>query len=195
MLSAEHFRELYQKIPAGIAAEMISPFELLRFTSEKRWTRAYLERTADGLMVYLLEPNNQVLRQFKVAAATLALVARRNDMASQSLEELASFQNRIYPADRFFAALASLPEEERHGLISQPERLLEVSGQITRVGISDEALAGFVDVGVEIQSGSQRRVLLLQGQDWAVWRLRSRLEGKLSKRRGGQGPQEVYSAQ
>lgn len=195
MLSAEHFRELYQKIPAGIAAEMISPFELLRFTSEKRWTRAYLEKTADGLMVYLLEPNNQVLRQFKVAAATLAMVARRNDMASQSLEDLPSFQNRIYPADRFFAALASLPEEERHGLVSQPERLLEVSGQITRVGISDESLAGFVDVGVEIQSGSQRRVLLLQGQDWAVWRLRSLLEGKPSQRRGGKGPQEVYSAQ
>jgi hypothetical protein len=195
MLSAEHFRELYQKIPSGIAAEMISPFDLLRFTSEKRWTRAYLEKTADGLMVYLLEPNNQVLRQFKVAAATLALVARRSDMASQSLEDLASFQNRIYPAERFFAALASLPEEERRGLISQPERLLEVSGQITRVGISDEALAGFVDVGVEIQSGSQRRVLLLQGQDWAVWRLRSLLEGKLSRPRAGKGSQEAYSAQ
>ncbi len=195
MLSAEHFRELYQKIPSGIAAEMISPFDLLRFTSEKRWTRAYLEKTADGLMVYLLEPNNQVLRQFKVAAATLALVARRSDMASQSLEDLASFQNRIYPAERFFAALASLPEEDRRGLISQPERLLEVSGQVTRVGISDEAVAGFVDVGVEIQAGSQRRVLLLQGQDWAVWRLRSLLEGKLSRPRAGKGSQEAYSAQ
>ena len=195
MLSAEHFRELYQKIPSGIAAEMISPFDLLRFTSEKRWTRAYLEKTADGLMVYLLEPNNQVLRQFKVAAATLALVARRSDMASQSLEDLASFQNRIYPAERFFVALASLPEEDRRGLISQPERLLEVSGQVTRVGISDEAVAGFVDVGVEIQSGAQRRVILLQGQDWAVWRLRSLLEGKLPKSRGGKGTQEAYSAQ
>jgi hypothetical protein len=195
MLSAEHFRELYQKIPSGIAAEMISPFDLLRFTSEKRWTRAYLEKTADGLMVYLLEPNNQVLRQFRVPAASVALLARRSDMTSQSLEDLVSFQNRIYPAERFFAALAALPEEDRRGLIPQPERLLDVSGQITRVGISDEALAGFVDVGVEIQSGAQRRVLLLQGQDWAVWRLRSLLEGKLSKSRGGKGSQEAYSAQ
>lgn len=195
MLSAEHFRELYQKIPSGIAAEMISPFDLLRFTSERRWTRAYLEKTADGLMVYLLEPNNHVLRQFRVTAASIALMARRSDMASQSLEDLASFQNRIYPAERFFAALAALPEEDRRGLIPQPERLLDVSGQITRVGISDEALAGFVDVGVEIQSGAQRRVLLLQGQDWAVWRLRSLLEGKLSKSRGGKESQEAYSAQ
>jgi hypothetical protein len=194
MLSAEHFRELYLRIPSGIAAEMISPFELLRFASEKRWTRAYLEKSADGLMVYLLEPNNHVLRQVRVAAGTLALMARRSDMTSQSLEDLASFQNRIYPAERFFAVLASLPEEDRRGLIAQPERLLDVSGQITRVGISDEALSGFVDMGVEVQTGVQRRVLLLQGQDWAVWRLRSLLEGTSAGSRGGQRLQEAHSA-
>ena len=195
MLSAEHFRELYQKIPSGIAAEMISPFDLLRLTSEKRWARTYIEKTTDGLMVYLLEPTNHVLRQFRVASASIALMARRSALASQSLEDLASFQHRIYPAERFFAALAALPEEERRGLIAQPEKLLDVSGQITRVGVSDEALAGFVDVGMEIQSGTERRVLLLQGQDWAVWRLRSLLEGKLSKARGGRAAQETYSAQ
>lgn len=195
MLSAEHFRELYQKIPSGIAAEMISPFDLLRFTSEKRWTRAYLEKSSEGLTIYLLEANNQVLRQVRVAAATLALMARRGAAANQSLEDLASFQNRIYTAERFFAALSVLTEEERRGLIAQPERLLEVSGQITRVGLSDEALAGFVDVGVEVQAGSQRRVILIQGQDWAVWRLRSLLEGKPSAPRGGRRSQEAYSAQ
>jgi hypothetical protein len=174
---------------------MISPFDLLRFTSEKRWTRAYLEKSSEGLMVYLLEANNQVLRQFRVAAATLALMARRGAAANQSLEDLASFQNRIYTAERFFAALSALTEEERRGLIAQPERLLEVSGQITRVGLSDETLAGFVDVGVEVQAGSQRRVFLIQGQDWAVWRLRSLLEGKPSAPRGGRRSQEAYSAQ
>jgi hypothetical protein len=194
MLSAEHFRELYLRIPSGVAAEMISPFELLRFASEKRWTRAYLEKSADGLMVYLLEPNNHVLRQVRVAAGTLALIARRSDMTSQSLEDMTGFQNRIYPAERFFAVLASLPEEDRRGLIAQPERLLDVSGQITRVGISDEALSGFVDMGVEVQTGVQRRVLLLQGQDWAVWRLRSLLEGTSAGSRGGQRLQEAHSA-
>ena len=195
MLSAEHFRELYQKIPSGIAAEMISPFDLLRFTSEKRWTRAYLEKSSEGLTIYLLEANNQVLRQFRVAAATLALMARRGAAASQSLEDLASFQNRIYTAERFFAALSALTEEERRGLIAQPERLLEVSGQITRVGLSDEALAGFVDVGVEVQAGSQRRVILIQGQDWAVWRLRSLLEGKSPAPRPAKSPLEGISPQ
>jgi hypothetical protein len=195
MLSAAHFRELYQRIPPGIAAEMISPFDLLRLASERNWNRVYLEKPADGLMVYLLAPNNHVLRQFKVAAATLAVMARKSAMASQSLEELPSFQNRIYSAERFFAALASLPEEDRRGLIPQPERLLEVSEQITRVGISDEALAGFIDIGVEIRSGSQRRVWLLQGQDWAVWRLRSLLEGQAPAGRSAKTSPEMTSPQ
>ena len=69
MLSAEHFRELYQKLPQGFSAELLSPFDLLRLVSEGRWSRAYLEKSADGLMVYLLEPNNHVLRQLKVGAA------------------------------------------------------------------------------------------------------------------------------
>jgi hypothetical protein len=195
MLSAEHFREIYQKLPSGIAAEMISPFDLLRLTSEKRWVRAYLEKSSEGLMIYLLEPSNQVLRQLRVTAATLALMTRRGESASQSLEEMAGFQNRIYTADHFFAALAALTEEERRGLIAQPERLLEVSETLTRVGISDENLAGFVDLGVEVQAGGRRRVLLFQAQDWAVWRLRALLEGKPSGARGGQRSQEAYSAQ
>jgi len=195
MLSAEHFREIYQKIPQGLAAEMISPFELLRVANEGRWSRTYLEKSSDGLVVYLLEPNNHVLRQFKLASASLAILTRRTEASSQTLEDVPGFQSRIYSAERFFTALTSLAEDERRGLIPQPERLLEVSGQITRVGISDEVLAGFVDIGFEIRSASQRRVLLIQGQDWAVWRLRSLLEGKSPGSRAGKGPLEGHSPQ
>ncbi len=57
-----------------------------------------------------------------------------------------------------------------------PETLLEVSGQIVRVGISDETLYGFIELGFEILNGTQRRVIIVQGHEWAVWRLRSYLE-------------------
>ena len=180
MLSAEHFRELYQKLPQGFSAELLSPFDLLRLVSEGRWSRTYVEKSADGLMVYLLAANNHVLRQVKVGAASLAVLARGSTAASRSLEDLSNFQHRIYPAERFFAVLASLPADVQRSLIAQPERLLEISGQITRVGISDESAAGLVEIGFETRSGSQQRVVLVQAQDWAVWRLRSLLEGRKS---------------
>jgi hypothetical protein len=178
MLSAEHFRELYQKLPQGFTAELLSPFDLLRLVSEGRWSRTYLEKSADGLMVYLLAPNNHVLRQVKVGAASLAVLARGSAAASRSLEDLSGFRNRIYPAERFFAVLASLPADVQRSLIAQPERLLEISGKITRVGISDESAAGLVEIGFEARSGSEQQVYLVQAQDWAVWRLRSLLEGR-----------------
>ncbi len=191
MLSTEHFREIYRKLPAGFAAEMLSPFDLLRLMAEGQWSRAYLERSADGLVIYLLEPNNHVLRQVKVGAAALSALSRGSAAAGRSLDDLPDFQNRIYPAERFFAALASLPEEVQRGLISQPERLLEVSGRFTRVGISDEAVSGRVDVGFEIRAGAERRVELVHAQDWAVWRLRSALEG----RPAGAGQASSYTIQ
>jgi hypothetical protein len=178
MLSAEHFRELYQNLPQGFSAELLSPFDLLRLVSGGRWSRTYLEKSADGLMVYLLEPNNHVLRQVKVDAASLAVLARGSMAASRSLEDLSGFKDRIYPAERFFAAMASLPADVQRSLIPQPERLLEVPGKITRVGISDESAAGLVEIGFEARSGSQQSVFLVQAQDWAVWRLRSLLEGR-----------------
>ena len=178
MLSAEHFRELYQNLPQGFSAEMLSPFDLLRLVSGGRWSRTYLEKSADGLMVYLLEPNNHVLRQVKVDAASLAVLARGSTAASRSLEDLSGFKDRIYPAERFFAVMASLPADVQRSLIPQPERLLEVPGKITRVGISDESAAGLVEIGFEARSGSRLRVFLVQAQDWAVWRLRSLLEGR-----------------
>jgi hypothetical protein len=190
MLSAEHFRELYRQIPQELAAELISPFELLRFANEGRWIRTYLEKASDGLMVYFLEPNNHVLRQFKVATATLAVLARGFETSSQTLEQIPGFQGRIYTADRFFSTLASLTEDEQRGVVPQPERLLEVSGRITRVGLSDEALAGLVAIGFEVRAGAQSRVLLLQGKDWALWRLRSLLEGKGTGTRPGRNPRE-----
>jgi hypothetical protein len=188
MLSAEHFRELYRKIPPGLAVELISPFELLSLTANGRWTRTYLEKASDGLVVYLLEPNNHVLRQFKLALASLAVLARRSEASNQTLEQIPGFLGRIYPAGRFFTALSALDEDERRSAVLQPERLLEVSGQFTRVGLSDEALAGLVDIGFEIRTGGQTRVLLLQGQDWALWRLRSFLEGKGSGPRNSKNP-------
>ena len=195
MLSAEHFREIYQKLPQGFSSEMVSPFELLRLSSTGSWNRVYLERSADGLVVYLLEPSNRVLSQFRVSAPTLALLARSAAPASQSLEDLPSFQGRIYPAERFFAALTSFPEDVRRSLVPQPERLLEFSGRITRVGVSDEAVSGFVEIGFEVQTGSRRRVLAIQGQDWAVWRLRSLLEGRPAGASAAAPPQENWTPQ
>ena len=69
-------------------------------------------------------------------------------------------------------------EEIRRNMLPYPEMLLKQAGQIVRVGISDEAVAGFIELGFEIRNSARRMVVVVQGQEWAVWRLRSHLEDK-----------------
>jgi hypothetical protein len=176
MLSAEHFKKLYLTLPQTIAQKIISPFALIRFFSDGHWVRTYVEMEDFGLKVYFLNSENRVLQELRIPSHLLLQIKKIEIALEGTLENLPSFENRIYPADRFFQAMQSLPKEELRSVISQPERLLSLPGRIVRVGISDEAVSGFIELGFEIQEGTSRKVVLLKGQEWAVWILRSYLE-------------------
>jgi hypothetical protein len=179
ILSADHFRKLYLKLTPANAQEIISPFELLGLESDGRWHRTYFEKSGSGLVIYLLDDNNRVLRHLELNSALLSFLKRGETDSAESLDQLPVFKNRIYPADRFFNALADYPEDVRRSMVPYPESLLAVPGQIVRVGISDETQSGFIELGFEIRSGTQRQVVLVRGQEWAVWRLREHLEEKI----------------
>jgi len=183
MLSADHFRRLYLKLPQAVAQEVISTFELLKVAGRGNWRRTYFENSGTGLVVYLLDAENRVLRRIDISSDILLQLDREDTVTAEILEELPNFKNRIYPAERFFDALDAFPEEVRRNMLPYPEKLLKQSGQIVRVGISDEAVSGFIELGFEILNGARRMVILAQGQEWAVWRLRSHLEDKDSSAR------------
>ena len=178
MLSADHFRNLYLNLPPEAGREIISAYELLRLASQGHWRRSYFEKAGDGLMVYLLDAGNRVLRQLKITSDVLLNLERQQLAPVETLEGLAYFENRIYTAAHFFEALEAFPEEVRRNMLPNPESLLQVPGDIVRVGISDEAVSGFIELGFEIVDGSRRKVILIKGHEWAVWRLRTYLEGK-----------------
>ena len=178
MLSVDRFRRLYLKLPQVVAPEIISAFDLLQIVSEGRWRRTYFENSGTGLIVYLLDAENRVLRQIDISSSILLQLDREDTATAQTLDGLPNFKNRIYPAERFFEALGTFSEEARRNMLPHPEMLLKQSGQIVRVGISDEAVSGYIELGFEIIEGNQRTVILDRGNEWAVWRLRSHLEDK-----------------
>jgi hypothetical protein len=178
MVSSDLFRSLYLKLPREIAQEIASPFELLSLFNDVRLDRAYFTKTGDEVEIYLLDFENHVLKKFKIGPDLLYLIQQIEAQAEGPLENLPNFTNRIYLAERFFEALDSLSEQIRRGIISQPEQFLKISGSITRVGISDEAVSGFIALGLEVEDASGTRVILIQAREWAVWPLRSQLEDK-----------------
>ena len=172
MISAAHFRDLYLALPTAVAQDIATPFELLRLQSSGRWERTYFRKFGSSIRVFLLDLENRVLKELEVPPDLLDRLRQRQDFSEGVLEDYPSLKNRIYPADRFFEALANQPEEIRRSILPAPERLLALSRPISRVGVSDEALTGFVDIGLEFSAEGRTMVMVVQARDWAVWRLR-----------------------
>jgi hypothetical protein len=176
MISADHFRDLYLGLPEDLAKKIISPFDLIQQLNAGKWVRTYIEKTGGGLDIYLLNNQNRVLQSLILPGEILETIQRHERAAENSLTDLSGFEERIYPAKRFFTACAALPEDIRKSIILDPEKILTTPGRVVRVGISDEVKAGTIELGFEIKKGSRYSVILLQGQDWAIWRLRTLLE-------------------
>jgi hypothetical protein len=176
MISAAHFRELYLSLPPAVAQDIVSPFELLLLQSTGRWERTYFRKFGNSLKVFLLDLESRVLRELDVPRELMARLRQQDGFSDGVLEDFPSLKNRIYPAQHFFEALAQQPEEIRRSILPAPERLLASSRRILRVGVSDEALSGLVDIGLEFESEGGARVMVVQARDWAVWRLRLDLE-------------------
>jgi hypothetical protein len=178
MVNPDHFKQLYLKLPVEIAREIVSPFELLSIFSQATWDRTYFEKSENGLNLYLLDAENRVLKQLVITPELLLTMDRKNVLTAAVLSDLPQFENRIYPGDCFFQILADLPADIRKGVLPNPERLLAQAGQIRRVGISDEATSGFIELGFEISAGTRQEVVRFQGQEWAVRHIRAILEGR-----------------
>lgn len=178
IISADHFRQLYNELPPELAAELLSPYALVRIISEKDWDRTFFEPGGSGFSIYFLNKDNRVLKQLTVSADMLARIDRGETPRTDTLDNLPQFAERIYPAERFFRVLETVSEDVRRQGVPWPENLLKTPGRVTRVAISDEVLSGYIEMGFELEEPSRTRVILFQGRDWAVTRIRSVLEGE-----------------
>ena len=178
IISAPHFRHLYNQLPPEIASELLSPYSMVRIISEREWERTFFEPGVEGFNIYLLNKDNRVLKQMTVSADMLTRIERGETPRTDTLDHLPQFENRIYPAQRFFKALESVSEDARRQALPWPENLLKSPGSVTRVAISDEVLSGYIEMGFELEENNRTRVVLFQGRDWAVARIRAVLEGE-----------------
>jgi len=182
MISAEHFLALYLKLPPVLSSEIMSPYELLNFSNTGTWQRTFIEKQDNHLLIYLLDTQNQVVHRLSMGPDLIGHIERGEVAVRSSLDQLSDFAAYIYPAERFFRALSTLPAEVRKRIVAHPEDLLRVTGRIGRVGISDGDLGDAVDLGFEVDGPDGPKVILMQGVRDDVLRLRRTLETGSSSR-------------
>ncbi len=181
MISPEHFRSLYIRLPLSIASRIISSNELLQMLGEKEWERTYFRKFGNQLSIYFINRSNRVLREIVVEESTLVQIERRKIVFNGSLEEWGASPDRIYTTDRFFSALGSLPKDVQDEVLAQPEAILNADGRLVRVGFPLQLQTAWVDIGFELDDGSQRQVIELPAREWALWRLHSVMENAVSE--------------
>jgi hypothetical protein len=180
MISAAQFKRLYTQIPETAARNLFSPILMLRISAEKSWDRVYMERENGQVGIYLLDRDNNVLSYKTLTHEQLNATGTQPHILAGILEDQPEFAGRIYPADRFFMALDTLAPEVQRGVLSQPGTLLSAQGIPLRVGVSDEVDADMIRIGIEMDAPQGKQILLVMGQEWAVWQVRMLLEPRLS---------------
>jgi hypothetical protein len=182
MISTDQFKDLYTKIPESAARALFSPIFMLRISAERSWERVYLEKENGQVGIYLLDRNNNVLSYTTTNGQQLSDTVAGRQFFKGRLENHVEFEGRIYPADRFFMALDTLPPETQEGVLLRTDVLLSAEGTPMRVGISDEVNADLIRIGVEMDTSQGRTIHLMKGKEWAVWQVRALLEPRLPKR-------------
>jgi hypothetical protein len=181
MISADHFKKLYTQIPESVARTLFSPILMLRISAEKRWERVYLERENGQVGIYLLDRGNTVLSYTTLTDQQLQSTGTAPPVVAGRLDDQPEFAGRIYPADRFFMALGTLPAEMQQGVLANPGAVLAVDGTPVRVGFSDEVVADMIRIGIELETPQGPQTVIGLGQEWAVWQLRTLLNPRLSR--------------
>lgn len=182
MISTDQFKDLYAKTPESVARTLFSPIFLLRITAEKSWDRVYFEKENGQVGIYLLDRSNNVLSYTTASDQQLKTTGTRQPTISGTLEKQEEFSGRIYPADRFFMALDTLPPGSQQGVLLHPDALLTTAGTPVRVGISDEVNADLIRIGVEMDTPQGKKIQLVLGKEWAVRQVRALLEPRLPNR-------------
>jgi hypothetical protein len=171
MISAAHFVELYLKLPPVLAHEIVSPYTLLSQLSSNQWQRTFFEQQDQQLSIYLLDDHNQVLYRLSIGPGLIEHIQQGEIAIHTGLHQLSDFTAHIYPAERFFGVLNTLPEQVRKGILASPEDLLRVTGHIVQVGISSESMGGATTLGFEVEDLQGPKVILTQGRNEDVQRL------------------------
>ncbi|MDJ0783492.1 MAG: hypothetical protein QNJ22_16065 [Desulfosarcinaceae bacterium] len=175
MLSADQFLRLYRALPDALRREVASPYHLLTLVHQGRWERTFFQKQGATIALHLLDGHNTVLSTLTISDTVQEYIDRGEVAVAGRLTSLSDFARQIYPANRFFQVLESLPEAVQRGILPQPESLLASPDRILRVGISSEAYDGTLTLGFEREGSDGPRVILVQGREWDVWQLARRL--------------------
>lgn len=177
-LEKQELKKLYLNAHRSTADRIIEPAYLLWVLNDRALDRIFCEGTLQGFNLYFIDSQNRVIKKIELSRDDISSLVEGIRPVPGSLEDMPEFSGRIFTADDFFKGLFKLPSDIIPDLISHPEVLLNLEGQITHVGIWNESQDGYIRIGFEISLDDGSQVVFMNGREWAVWQLSLNLKGE-----------------
>ena len=166
-LSPKKFVGLYQALPQALRGRILDPKTLTDRLLSGVWQRTSLWRKDGGVQAYLIDSQNKILQTVTINRELLEAAAIWGRVTPGRLEDSQLYAGRVYPSDRFFAALLQLPEPDRQSLFLDPGILLSLPQNVINVGFGQMAESEqFAVVGFE-SSGEEGSTVVTYPADAA----------------------------
>lgn len=164
LISREKFLNLYYNFPGQWPRRIISPYELLKIDSGKKWDRVILSRSGPWITLSFIGPDNLPITEKYFSIEILDEWESDRALQRGKLEEMGFKEDRIYSIDDFFPVLQTLDPSSK-SLFPDPRWFLSKGYHVTRVGISELTDSGDpfqpIRFGIECQTEYFFEVLLL----------------------------------
>ncbi len=176
-LEKQQFKKLYLSLEKSAALKIMEPTQLVWLLKGSHLDRIFCEGIIEGIKIYFIDSENRVIKQIDFKKEDIIEIEAGEQAVPGGLDQMDGFSGRIYPASNFFDALFKLPADILPDLMANPEALLEQEGEISRVGIWNEAQNGYIRLGFEFQRNAGPQVVFVKSREWAIWQLSLNLKG------------------
>ena len=183
-LEKKQIKSLYQSLEKSLAFKLINPAKLIWLLNNGRVERIFCKGTEDGARIFFVDADNRVIQEIEIRKKEISAPENKEQRKYSNLNQIPGLKERIFPAKIFFEALLELPDDIIPDLISNPELLLNQDGTITRVGIDNEAVSGYITIGFEFSTFESSQIVFIKGREWAVWQLLLKIQETENKKQG-----------
>ncbi len=150
--SPSKFVSLYMALPKSSRDGLMSSQELLDLYYNSQWIRTSVSLEGEVATAHFVDGNNQILRSVPLPEALIRAESPGGQRVIGDLSSDPRFIGRLHTAERFFAILFQLPEQERIAIFPDPEMLLGLPKPVTWVGLGLTDNDPIAQVGFESSS-------------------------------------------
>jgi len=177
-LTKNQFIRIYRRLPLITSNKIIAPDDLINYFHRSDWDKTFIFKKENNLEIIMVDGNYGVLNSILISEKNAKYLANFNKTLHTSLENIEELSSRIYDVREFMEALYKMSQAERNMVIYDPSEFLGWENRLKRIGISEISENNKVQIGFEIHSLNEKKVVIIYVDDYLIYNLIQHLTDK-----------------